>query len=240
MLFVRRPLPIAAIVAGTVAALMIGTVLGQTPATSPSPGPSTPAPSAGSPSATPPSAPPPAASPQPSPSGVTEITRASDGQTVHVPQGGTVTVRMGTDLDWAVSFDPPGVLQPIPGVGTLQRGVQALLRAAQPGTTSLIAEGKPHCDPGQVCAQFIVSVIVTIVVDPGAGAGQQPAPAPGGGATPVSSTPAVPSAGLPMTGAGIEPAQTQTGALYAVAAALAGFGLLLAAAWRLRGHAGAI
>jgi hypothetical protein len=170
------------------------------------------------------------------PPGGTEITRESDGQAVHVPLGGSVTVRMGSDLDWTVSFDPPGLLQPVAGAGTLARGVQALLRATQPGTTTLTAEGKPHCDPGQVCAQFIVSVIVTVVVDPGSGVGQQPAPTSPplviGGATSTPSRPAAPGAGLPSTGTGSTAAQPGFGAAFATLTLLAGAALLLAA-WRL-------
>jgi len=171
------------------------------------------------------------------PAGGTEITRDSDGQTLHVPQGGDITVRMGSDLDWTVSVDPPGLLQPAPGAGTLQRGVQALLRAVQPGSATLTAEGKPHCDPGQSCAQFIVSVIVTIVVDPGSAAPQPPSatlPAPNGGATAAPAATALPGSALPHTGAGGGAARTGFGAIFAIAALLAGAALLLTAVWRLR------
>ncbi len=167
------------------------------------------------------------------PAGGTEITRDSDGQTLHVPQGGDVTVRMGSDLDWTVSVDPPDLLQPAPGAGTLARGVQALLRAVQPGTAMLTAEGKPHCDPGQTCAQFIVSVIVTIVVDPGGAAPQQPS------ATPAPGTTAAPGAALPHTGAGSGAAPAGFGEIFAVAVLLAGAALLLTAVWQLRRAGGA-
>lgn len=178
------------------------------------------------------------------PAGGTEITRASDGQTVHLPLGGTLTVRMGTELDWTVSIDPPVVLQPVPGAGPLERGVQALLRAAQAGTATLTAEGKPHCDPGQLCAQFIVSVIVMVIVDPGGSATPPPSPtqavAPTPGATPSpSATPAGPGAVLPNSGAGAAAPQSGSGELLAALVALAGAGLLLVATWRLRRRGGA-
>lgn len=246
MLFARGRWLIAAATIGLTVASAGQTALAQAPATSPSPAPSTTAPvsAAGAPGATPAATPAPAAATasaaQPAPAGSgTEITRESDGQTVHVPQGSTVTVRMGTDLDWTVSFDPPGVLQAVPGVGTLARGVQALVRAVQPGSTTLTAEGKPHCNPGQACAQFIVSVIVTIIVDPAGGTAQQPVPPAGStptGAAPAPSATAAPGVGLPNTGTG--GALAGKGFAAALAALAAVPLLLIAALWR-RGDGGA-
>ncbi|GEM_PF-1900281 len=237
MLFTaRQPLRTALIALAAIAlliALADRRAIAQTPAVSPSPTPSAGTPGAAqTPAAT-------AAPAQASPAaGGTEITRASDGQTIHVPLDGSVTVRLGEDLDWTVSFDPQGVLQSRPGVGTLARGVQAVLRAAQPGTTTMTAEGRPHCNPGQACAQFIVSVIVTIVVDP-AGGTQQPAPSPTAPApatppAPPASATAAPGVALPNTGAGGS-GGTADGALFAVLGAAAA--LLLAAGWRLRARA---
>ncbi|HLZ69195.1 MAG TPA: hypothetical protein VKV26_04720 [Dehalococcoidia bacterium] len=221
MLFPARRRPVIALIALAALAQLLaagGRAFAQTPAAGPS--------------ATPAAA------------GSAEITRASDGQTVHVPLDGGVTVRLGEELDWTLSFDPQGILQPRPGVGTLARGVQAVLRAAQPGTTTLTAEGRPHCNPGQACAQFIVSVLVTIVVDPApSGTTQQPAPAastPNAAAPPTtapvgappaaaSATPA-PGVVLPNTGTGGSAgANAATPFVVLAATALA----LLAAGWRL-------
>jgi hypothetical protein len=103
--------------------------------------------------------------------GSVEITQPDNAKTFHVSVGQTVTVRLGTDLDWTVTVAPPGILPLVPGVNTLVRGVQAIYRAAQPGTATVSAEGRAHCDPGQACPQFIVSVKATVVVDAGASTG---------------------------------------------------------------------
>ncbi len=86
----------------------------------------------------------------------TVITRADDRRTVSATVGDTVHVSLEADLDWTVKVSDPAVLTAIPGV-TLARGTQGSYRAARPGTAIVTGEGRPHCDPGQVCAQFIVS-----------------------------------------------------------------------------------
>jgi hypothetical protein len=94
------------------------------------------------------------------------ITPDDNGQTFQIQVGDRVVVKMGTELDWTVDLDPSGILVPVPGVGTLVRGVQGIYQAVQPGTVTLTADGQPHCSSDQVCAQFIQQVQVTIVVGP--------------------------------------------------------------------------
>lgn len=84
------------------------------------------------------------------------VTRADDRKTVSATVGDTVQVSLGTDLDWTVKVSDPAILTTIAGV-TLARGTQGSYRAARPGTAIVTGDGRPHCDPGQVCAQFIVS-----------------------------------------------------------------------------------
>ena len=139
--------------------------------------------------ATAPSAAPPVA-------GAVEIGRGDTGKTVRIAVGQDVTVRLGTDLDWTVSIDPPGVLIAAPGVNALVRGVQGIYRGTRPGTATVSAEGRPHCNPGQVCAQFIEQVTVTVVVEaaPGSGGAATPVPTTAAPTKPVSTTPARPAA----------------------------------------------
>jgi hypothetical protein len=94
------------------------------------------------------------------------ITQQDNGQTFNIQVGDRVVVKMGTTLDWTVDIEPPGILVPVPGVGTLARGVQGIYLAARPGTATLTATGRPICNPGQACPQFIQEVQVTIVVGP--------------------------------------------------------------------------
>ncbi len=175
-----------------------------------------------------------------------EIAQADNGKTFHVSVGQTVTVRLGTELDWTVTVAPPGILPLAPGVNTLVRGVQAIYRAAQPGTVTVSAEGRPHCNPGQACPQFIQSVKATVVVDaaPGGGPGTvAPTAAPVSGPRPTAPGTTSPGAAatrpaavaaLPNTGTGSESgAGTARGAVtlrvILICAALLGTGAL---AWR--------
>jgi hypothetical protein len=94
------------------------------------------------------------------------ITPADNGQTYNISVGDRVVVKMGTTLNWTVDVEPPGILVPVPGVGTLIRGVQGIYEAVQPGTATLTATGRPDCSGGGACPQFIQQVQVTIVVGP--------------------------------------------------------------------------
>jgi hypothetical protein len=139
-----------------------------------------------------------------------EITPSDDGQTLQVVVGQGVTVRLGSTLQWQVSFNPPDVLQAVPGVNTTTRDVQAILRAAHPGTAVMTAQGKPVCNPGQACPQLVQQVTVTVVVSPASGgtaATAAPAPTTGTAGTPIAAAtrpPATatrpPSVQLPNTG----------------------------------------
>ncbi len=107
---------------------------------------------------------PPQPAPGAAPSGSVEITLQDDGKTFTVPAGQTVVVRLGTDLNWTVAADPAGLLPRAPGVNTLVRGVQGIFRAAAPGRVTINGEGRPMCNPGQVCAQFIEAFTATVVI----------------------------------------------------------------------------
>lgn len=144
--------------------------------------------------------------------GQIEITPNDNGKTFQIAVGQTILVRLGTELDWTVTFDPPGILRAVPGVGALVRGVQALVRGEQPGTVTIQAQGKPICNPGQACPLFIAVFKATVVVSSaqtgGGTVSQQPSAAPPLGATtntggPVrtASQPASAPAAAPQAGA---------------------------------------
>jgi len=178
--------------------------------------------------------------------GSVEITQPDNAKTFHVSVGQTVTVRLGTDLDWTVTVAPPGILPLVPGVNTLVRGVQAIYRAAQPGTATVSAEGRAHCDPGQACPQFIVLVKATVAVDAGAGTGTgtvAPTQTPTSAQRPTAPSTTAPGAAssrpatvaaLPNTGTGTLSSKgatrgMETFGILLVCAALAGAGTIM---WR--------
>ncbi len=92
------------------------------------------------------------------------ITPADNGQTFNINVGDRVIVKMGDTLQWTVNLDPQGILIPVPGVGTLQRGVQGIYVAVKTGTVTLTALGRPICNSTGPCPQFIQFVQVKIIV----------------------------------------------------------------------------
>src|SRR5579884_3410248 len=83
------------------------------------------------------------------------LTQSDNGSTITVAIGDTVTLRLGTDLDWSnsVMLSNPGVLRLQPFA--LVRGVQGVWRAVAAGQTTISATGKPICAQGSPCPQFL-------------------------------------------------------------------------------------
>ena len=94
------------------------------------------------------------------------VTLADNGDTINLSVGDGLFVYLGTTYDW--SFSAPydtNVLAPVPGVGTLIVGAQALLVALNPGQTTLTLSGDPPCrnstPPCEAPSlQFQITVIV--------------------------------------------------------------------------------
>jgi hypothetical protein len=168
------------------------------------------------------------------PAGI-EITSDDRGRTFNAVIGQQVTVRLGTGLAWTVSEEPAGILAPAPGVGAPPAGVQAVLRAAQPGTVTITGTGKPICKPGEFCPQFVTLFTATVVVAPAGGGGQPSAspartqqPVTPGTVTPPSARPSPPTGvHLPNTGSGAGAAADHASPLLGVALLLALAGLAL-------------
>lgn len=95
-------------------------------------------------------------------SNATTITQADNGKTIHVKQGTHVVLSLG-ELTWSLNFTPLGIINRIKNIAVL-RGSQGVYTADTIGTTVLQAEGRPICNPGELCAQYIVNVTTTIVV----------------------------------------------------------------------------
>lgn len=91
------------------------------------------------------------------------ITQKDNGKTLHIKQGSRVVISLG-EMDWTLNFSTPGVLNRIKNIAALL-GSQGVYTADTVGTTVLTAEGRPHCEPGEMCAQYIVNVTTTIVVE---------------------------------------------------------------------------
>ncbi|HKV41630.1 MAG TPA: hypothetical protein VJX67_20670 [Blastocatellia bacterium] len=73
------------------------------------------------------------------------VTLADNGTTVNLNMGDHLFVYLGTTYDWSVPTFDPNVMGPVPGVGTLIIGAQALLQTENPGQTTLTLTGDPPC-----------------------------------------------------------------------------------------------
>jgi hypothetical protein len=102
------------------------------------------------------------------------LTQADNNSTVNVSVGDTVTLRLGTDLDWSnsVSVSDMTVLRALPVA--LARGVQGVWSAAASGQATVSATGRPICAPAQACPLFLATFSATVIVGGG------PPPPPGG------------------------------------------------------------
>lgn len=94
------------------------------------------------------------------------ITQADNGRTLYASVGQTVVLKLGDTLHWTVDVEPPGILIPVPGVGTLARGVQGIWLAARPGRVTITALGRPPCDASVGCPTYVVFFQATVVVLP--------------------------------------------------------------------------
>ncbi|MHB8573878.1 MAG: hypothetical protein ACYDCQ_00960 [Dehalococcoidia bacterium] len=92
------------------------------------------------------------------------LTQADNGSTIAVTTGDTVSLRLGTDLDWSnsVMLSDSTVLRALPFA--LVRGVQGVWRAVETGQTTISATGRPICAPDAPCPLFLATFSATIIV----------------------------------------------------------------------------
>ncbi len=68
------------------------------------------------------------------------------------------------DLNWTISISDPSVISRVKNIMVI-RGAQGIYTADRSGTTVISAEGRPNCNPGEMCAQYIVSFKANIIVE---------------------------------------------------------------------------
>ncbi len=94
----------------------------------------------------------------------TTITQSDNNSTVHVKIGSRILLELG-NMNWTVDVSDKEVIRPVLGV-VLIEGAQALYSTNTIGVTTISAEGRPICNPGYMCAQYIVNFSVIVQVDP--------------------------------------------------------------------------
>jgi hypothetical protein len=111
-----------------------------------------------------------AATSAPIPNCPRQITNADNGATIAMVQGSCATLQLDEKLNWDVpksSSSAVGVFDTETFVPDQAWG----LRANHAGSATITSEGRPDCDPGEVCPLYIVTFTVHFkVVSPLAGA----------------------------------------------------------------------
>jgi hypothetical protein len=97
------------------------------------------------------------------PADAVELTSNDNGGTLFIGSDQTLFVRLDPGSDWTVTADDETILQPLTPDAGLPDGTQTAFSALAPGTTTVRATGRAHCQPGQPCPQF--AVLFTAAID---------------------------------------------------------------------------
>ncbi len=93
----------------------------------------------------------------------TAITQDYNGKTIYIKKGDRFLLNLG-ELNWNISITDQTIISRVKNIMVI-KGAQGIYTAEKIGTTVLSAEGRPFCNAGEMCAQFIVNFKVTIVVE---------------------------------------------------------------------------
>jgi hypothetical protein len=89
------------------------------------------------------------------------LTQSNNNTVVRIKQGEKFTLKLG-EMNWTIKVSDQGIIAPIKNT---TKGVQGEYQGKNPGTSIITAEGRPICKEGGMCAQYIVSFKVTIIVE---------------------------------------------------------------------------
>ncbi len=93
------------------------------------------------------------------------VTNADSGSTLHLHPSESFILKLGSGLEWSsVHVSDTSVLAPDPTFAAVP-DAQGMYGARSSGTAVVTAEGRPHCDPGMICAQYIVEFHLAVVVE---------------------------------------------------------------------------
>jgi hypothetical protein len=95
------------------------------------------------------------------------VTQADTGKTFTLPSGSSAELRLGGNLRWSTPQATPAIValtpEPVP-TGAAYHAWK--ITATGPGTAVIESTGAPICEPGHVCAQYVVLFRAIIVVVP--------------------------------------------------------------------------
>ena len=91
------------------------------------------------------------------------LTYADNGSTVNASVGDTIELQLSPQMNWDVSVSDSTVLATASSAA-LAPDVQGLWQAASVGQSSITANGRPVCNPGEACPQLIIHFQATVDV----------------------------------------------------------------------------
>lgn len=104
------------------------------------------------------------ATPSGTPSGDVIVTLENNGQTIHLPVGGSFLLNLGEPYNWDVTVSDQSILARKVNILVI-RGAQGVYEALKPGQVTLSAAGDPACRALQPpCMMPSVTFEVTVIV----------------------------------------------------------------------------
>lgn len=93
------------------------------------------------------------------------ITQADTGKTFTLPAGSVAELRLGGGLGWSTPVATPPILTFTAEPVASGAGYQAWqISPSGHGTATVQSTGAPRCQPGQVCAQYVVLFRATVAI----------------------------------------------------------------------------
>ena len=90
------------------------------------------------------------------------VTQDDNNKTFTLNKGERFLLKLG-EMNWNISISNPQVISRVKNIAVI-RGAQGIYTADDTGVTKISAEGRPICNPGEMCAQYIINWSATIDV----------------------------------------------------------------------------
>ncbi|HZT35358.1 MAG TPA: hypothetical protein VFA15_05535 [Nitrososphaera sp.] len=90
------------------------------------------------------------------------VTQNDNNKTFTLNKGERFLLKLG-QLNWDISISDPRVISRVRNIAVIV-GAQGIYTADNSGVTTISAQGRPICNPGEMCPQYIINWSATINV----------------------------------------------------------------------------
>ncbi|MDB5260327.1 MAG: hypothetical protein JWN37_558 [Candidatus Nomurabacteria bacterium] len=91
------------------------------------------------------------------------ITQSNNNTIVRIKKGERFLLKLG-EMNWNISLSNPNIVERVKNIAVM-KDAQGIYEGKTLGTTDILGEGRPICNQGEMCAQFIINFKVTIIVE---------------------------------------------------------------------------